>query len=245
MVKAAMEHNWTGLAASLLILQQVAGPAFIPKTLQGIAWYASPDNFAKFQEFIRFMSIGEHVFGDLEHLTDYDPILFPLLGVDRPGVEQLRDTIGDLDGTVSKLNDVMYQLMYHPQRFTGDKGARINMDAQKHLKSILNDYAFISGFINSLPVGRLPAMIYNLPSFLHKEFEVQPPKNILGESKGSPQLKRYPEAQQDAVRAMLGLPQRMEMANYQGAKYGLSRANLTGQQESELIKEIQRTGIPK
>jgi hypothetical protein len=245
LAKTPMEKNWTGLAASLFILQQVAGPAAIPKSVQALAWYASPDNFAKVQEFMRMYSAGEHIFGNLEGQVDYDPFIFLLMGVDRPGVETLREVIGDLPGTIAKLSDVYYNAINHPQRFVGDKGAEINEKAQKALKAVLNDFAYMAPVIKGIPIGRLPPLVYGLAEFIHKEFEVPPPKNILGEQKGSAQLKPYPAAQQDAARYMLGLPERMELANYQTAKYGLGRANLTGKQETQLNKMIERTGIPK
>jgi hypothetical protein len=253
MAKAAMEKNWTGLAATLFVLQQVAGPAAIPKSLQGLAWYASPDNFAKFQEFMRMLSLGEHLYGNLESLVDYDPLLFPLLGVDRPGVEMIRDAIGDLPATIAKVNEVHYDAALHAKRFVGDPGAEVNLKAQKALHAVLTDFAYLGQGLTGLPLGRLPPLVYGIPQFLHKEFEVAPPKNILGQQKGAAKLERYgdhgkgklTDAQQDAVRYASGLPERMEVANYKTAKYGLGQANLTGRQEAELNKMISRSGIPK
>jgi hypothetical protein len=242
LVNNVMQGNIKWIAASLGVLWQVGGHAALPKSLAVAGWLFQPEDQAKMQAVLDMTSIGQQVFGDMSRKVDWDPLLYPAMGVEAPGFEQILELIGDLPKVRSQLASVVQAAGEGGGAFMDSKYNPEADKAQTALRSLINDLSLAYPTLGPIPLQAISAALYYLPDVKSGATKVgiQSPYGI-GNAKPmeSPELKSWPGATQAAVRGMLRLGAPEDVTLYRTAKTGLKLGN-----ESEALEKLQeKSGI--
>lgn len=247
MATAIGKGNYAGVVVSLAVLHQFGGQAVVPKSLQQLAWLWDPENAAKMQYFLNASSIGQRVLGDLSGKVDWDPLLYPIMGVTAPGLENAVQAIGDLPRIRNDMGEALNTIVNHPERLTGSKMKDINLAAQKATRNTINFLSMLLPAIGPVPLQALSAFQYNLPGFLHGEYEISVPHPGIGAAHPlkSGEVKKYPNASQDSLRAMVRMRPTYDTTNYKTSQQGkiMAREGLTAGGKKELNDMQKTSGI--
>jgi hypothetical protein len=245
MYVAAAKGNYAGILMSLALLHQFAGVAAVPKLLTLAGWIVDPVDTAKAVYLLNAISLGQQVLGDMSSKVDWDMLLWPLMGVEAPGLDNIVQIMGDITATRSQLGAVGYAIMLEPERLIGSKFVDTNLEAQKGLRNLLNSLSMFVPMLGPVPTQALSAFAYNLPGFMHNEFELNVPRPGLG-NQAAPlkpnEVRRYPGANMDSLRAMFRLRPGADVTNYKTAQQGkkMARETLTPE-DNKALNDMQRT----
>jgi len=247
---ALAEGNYRGVALSLAMMHQVGGRAVIPKEIQTLGWMMDPGTTAKLQAFLDATSLGQQILGDYSGKVDFTFVGFPFLGMAGVGWEDMQSLVANLVTDPAAFFEVVDTAVHHPQRFMGSKKVKHNLEAQRHLRNLINDISILKPTVARIPLQNISAFMYNLPGVLHNqvEFGVQAPG--IGKSpfplKAS-KVYSFQGANWESARKMLRLKPGPRVTNYQTAEQGLllgKKTNaLTPERKTELNNRRRATGI--
>lgn len=259
MVKAAGRRDIAGIVMAEACLQQFAGKAAIPKSVEMAAWtFGNPYQVAIAINAVNATSVGYNLLGDMSSKSDWDPFFYPLMGVISPGVDNTAAVVGDLVKDSKDLGEALYAIKgdilaavgktQDPLTLVGDKKVKANLAAQKAVRNALNSLSMLTP-----PTAAVAAFQYNLPGAMLKEFaEWLPSSGVEQAEFGVPSTKigssvfpleaakphNYVGAKWAARRQMLRMPPGPNEARYQLATQALKvgKGRLTPKEINELNK---------
>jgi hypothetical protein len=242
LVNNVTQGNLKWIAASLAVLWQFGGHAAEPKILQIMGWLFQPEDQAKMQALMDQTSMGQQLLGDMSRKVDWDPFLFPFMGAEAPGLDNILEIMGDLPKVRSQLASVAENAYENPHIFLEDKYDPEALKAQKALRAIINDISMLYPMLGPIPLQSLSAAAYYLPDVMSGSTEVGIPSPYgLGNAKPlkSPELKTFDGAQGAALRGMLRLGAPPDVSLYRTAETGLK----LGKDDEGLETLKSRSGI--
>src|ERR1700721_535904 len=210
-------------------------------------------------------SAGQLVLGDMSRKVDWDPFLFPFMGAEAPGLDNLLEMIGDLPKIRSQMGEVMMHAIEDPQIFVANKHHPKALKAQKAMRALINDISMFYPTLGLIPLQAISSAAYYLPDVMSGSTEIGIPSPYgLGTAKPlvAGKLKKFEGANLSegtlkekalsaishgvlggsrgaAIRQALRLPMPADVSLYRAAETGLK----LGKKDQGLKTMKRRSGI--
>jgi hypothetical protein len=247
MATNAAKGNIGRIAASLGMLHQLGGKAVLPAGAVALGYAVDPVDTAKLIGFINMASVGQRTLGDMSRNVDWDPFLYPAMGVQAPGFEQLLDLVRDTPKYVEQIGQVIDAAVNQPSLFTASKLNEKADKVQTATRNLLNLLSMKYPTVGPIPLQAVSAFLYNLSGVMHKEHKMSIPRPGIGGGAfplEAAAVMHGKGAQEAALRAMFRLPEPAESVGlYKTTEQGIKLGEKAGQKVGDLRKIQNKTGI--
>lgn len=220
LVALRMTTNPKWVVASMAMLHQVAGQSLLPMSAKIAGIAVLPDATTKLLGFLNMTSAGQHLLGPMNTMLDWDPFLYPAMGVEAPGFSSMLELLGDWPSTSAAMGEVMYQASQGGtgfNRMTGNPQNETNDKAQKALHKLLMQLAIVRPMLGLVPTRLVSSFLYHGPAAMHGVARVNVPAPLhIGDTKPTKpsEVVRFDGATEQSVRAMFGLPDTFKVGTY-------------------------------